>query len=191
MPRTTPDWEPEKNFIGFLDETGLLDPDSESADMLVDHLGAIEKQFRHNMADASRYSFGKRLWTTATAEGVRLDDRASVESFMADFNALSQAPQAPALMSGPDQGATGSSHRGRGARVRSGARAGGPKGHAVQNPQLGVPGRTCTTTRFLFTSGPDQARPSELNSPDLVRGKHQLPHRLKVLVYGFGESNDS
>jgi hypothetical protein len=79
--------EEAKAFIGFLDETGLLDPDSESADVLVDHLDTIEEQFRHNMADSSRYSFGKRLWTTALAEGVRLDDRASVESFMADFNA--------------------------------------------------------------------------------------------------------
>jgi hypothetical protein len=70
-----------------LDETGLLDPDSEPADVLVDHLDAMEKQFRHNMADASRYSFGKRLWTTAQAEGVRLEDQASVEAFMADFNA--------------------------------------------------------------------------------------------------------
>ena len=70
-----------------MDETGLLDPDSDPADVLVDHLDAIDKQFRHNMADASRYSFGKRLWTTAQAEGVRLDDRASVEAFMADFNA--------------------------------------------------------------------------------------------------------
>ncbi len=76
-----------KNFIGFLDETGLLDPDSESADVLVDHLDAIEKQFRHNMADVSRYSFGKRLWTTAQAEGVRMDDQASLNAFIADFNA--------------------------------------------------------------------------------------------------------
>ena len=79
--------EEAKAFISFLDETGLLDPDSEPADVLVDHLDAIEKQFRHNMADASRYSFGKRLWTTTLAEGVRMDDRASVEAFMADFNA--------------------------------------------------------------------------------------------------------
>jgi hypothetical protein len=79
--------EEAKNFIGFLDETGLLDPDSESADVLVDHLEAIEMQFRRNMADASRYSFGKRLWTTAMAEGVRPDDPASVEAFIADFNA--------------------------------------------------------------------------------------------------------
>ena len=70
-----------------MDETGLLDSESEPADVLVDHLDTIEKQFRLNMADASRYSFGKRLWTTAQAEGVRLDDRVSVEAFMADFNA--------------------------------------------------------------------------------------------------------
>ena len=75
-----------KTFIGFLDETGLLDPDSEPADVLVDHLEAIEKQFRHNMADASRYSFGKRRWMTAEAEGVRLDDQASVNAFITDFN---------------------------------------------------------------------------------------------------------
>jgi hypothetical protein len=79
--------EEAKDFIRFLDETGLLVPDSEPADALVGHLDAIEGQFRHNMADASRYSFGKRLWMSAQAEGVRLDDRASVEAFMADFNA--------------------------------------------------------------------------------------------------------
>jgi len=76
-----------KAFISFLDETALLDPDSEPADVLVEHLEAIEGQFRHNMTDASRYSFGKRLWMTAQAEGVRMDDQASVEAFIADFNA--------------------------------------------------------------------------------------------------------
>jgi hypothetical protein len=79
--------EEAKAFISFLDESGLLDVDSEPADVLLNHLDAIEQQFRHNMADASRYSFGKRLWMTAQAEGVRIDDRASVEAFIADFNA--------------------------------------------------------------------------------------------------------
>ena len=79
--------EEAKAFMTFLDETGLLAPDSEPADVLLEHLDAIEEQFRHNMADVSRYSFGKRLWTSAQAEGVRLDDQASVEAFMADFNA--------------------------------------------------------------------------------------------------------
>lgn len=78
--------EEAKTFISFLDETGLLDSDSEPADVLVEHLDTIEQQFRHNMADASRYSFGKRMWMTAQAEGVRIDDRASVDAFIADFN---------------------------------------------------------------------------------------------------------
>jgi hypothetical protein len=78
--------EEAKNFIGFLDETGLLDPDSDPADVLVDHLDTMGKQFAHNMADVSRYSFGKRLWTRAQAEGVRMDDQASLNAFIADFN---------------------------------------------------------------------------------------------------------
>ena len=79
--------EEARAFIGFLDETGLLDSHSDPVDVLVDHLDAIGEQFRHNMADASRYSFGKRLWTTAQAEGVRMDDQASLNAFIADFNA--------------------------------------------------------------------------------------------------------
>ena len=75
-----------KTFIGFLNETGLLDPDSEPAGVLIDHLDTIEERFRHNMADASRYSFGKRMWMTAQSEGVHLDDRASVDAFITDFN---------------------------------------------------------------------------------------------------------
>jgi len=94
--------EEAKAFVTFLDETGLLAPDSEPAHVLVDHLGAIEGQFRHNMADASRYSFGKRLWTSAQAEGVRLDDQASVEAFMAEFNARPRAEREAILGRGPD-----------------------------------------------------------------------------------------
>jgi hypothetical protein len=101
--------EEAKNFIGFLDETGLLDPDSESADALVDHLEAIEKQFRLNMADVSRYSFGKRLWTTAQTEGVRMDDQASLNAFIADFNARPMAERDAILGPGlpPRPAATG------------------------------------------------------------------------------------
>ncbi len=83
--------EEAKAFISFLDETALLDPESDPADVLVDHLEAMDDRFRKNMADTSRYSFGKRLWTSAQAEGVRMDDRASVEAFMADFNARPRA----------------------------------------------------------------------------------------------------
>jgi hypothetical protein len=79
--------EEAKSFISFLDQTGHLDAESDPADILLDHLDAIAAQFRCNMSDPSRYSFGKRLWTTAQAEGVRIDDRASVEAFIRDFNA--------------------------------------------------------------------------------------------------------
>jgi hypothetical protein len=91
-----------KAFVSFLDETGLLAADSDPAPVLRDHLDAIEGQFRSNMTDASRYSFGKRLWTSAQAEGVRLDDRASVEAFMADFNARPRAEREAILGRGPD-----------------------------------------------------------------------------------------
>jgi hypothetical protein len=80
-----------KAFITFLSQTGLLDEQSESAKALVDHLEQIEERFRANMADPSRYSFGKRLWTAAAAEGVRPDDPGAVEAFMARFNARPRA----------------------------------------------------------------------------------------------------
>jgi len=74
-------------FLTFLSETGLLDKDSEPAEALLEHLSAIEGKFRANMADTSRYSFGKRLWSQAAAEGVRPDDPEAVEAFIARFNA--------------------------------------------------------------------------------------------------------
>jgi hypothetical protein len=43
------------------------------------------------MADVSRFSPGKRLWSAAIAEGVQLDDEVAVQSFMASFNARSRA----------------------------------------------------------------------------------------------------
>jgi hypothetical protein len=93
--------EEAKAFVTFLGETGLLAADSDPADVLVEHLEAVEGQFRHNMADVSRYSFGKRLWLNAQAEGVRLDDQASVEAFMADFNARPRAEREAILGRGP------------------------------------------------------------------------------------------
>jgi hypothetical protein len=79
--------EEAKQFITFLAETDLLDPDSDPSDVLLAHLDTIEGQFRINMTDPSLYSFGKRLWSTARAEGVRMDDQASVNAFITNFNA--------------------------------------------------------------------------------------------------------
>ncbi len=75
-----------KAFITFLAETGLLDPTSDPADVLLEHLDGMDGPFRKNMADTSRYSFGKRLWSTAMSEGVQLDDEQAVNAFMQDFN---------------------------------------------------------------------------------------------------------
>jgi hypothetical protein len=88
-------------FLTFLAETDLLDADSEPIDVLLGHLEVIEPHFRRNMADPSLFSFGKHLWTTATAEGVRLDDPDAVEAFMADFNARPRAEREAVLGRGP------------------------------------------------------------------------------------------
>jgi hypothetical protein len=88
-------------FLTFLAETDLLDVDSDPIDVLLGHLDLVEPHFRRNMADPSLFSFGKRLWTTATAEGVRLDDPEAVEAFMADFNARPRSEREEVLGRGP------------------------------------------------------------------------------------------
>jgi hypothetical protein len=80
-----------KTFITFLAETGLLDEESESAEVLCDFLDEIAPEFRAHMADSSRYSFGKRLWTEAASEGVSPDNPAAVEAFMDRFNSRPRA----------------------------------------------------------------------------------------------------
>ncbi len=88
-------------FLVFLAETDLLDADSEPIDVLLGHLEVIEPYFRRNMADPSLFSVGKRIWTTATAEGVRLDDPEAVQAFMADFNARPLAERDAVFGRGP------------------------------------------------------------------------------------------
>ena len=80
-----------KAFLAFLDEAALLDSESDDPRVLADHIDAIAPLFRTNMADVSRFSPGKRLWSAAISEGVQLDDEAAVQSFMASFNARSRA----------------------------------------------------------------------------------------------------
>jgi hypothetical protein len=80
-----------KAFLSFLAETDLLDEESESLEVLCDFLDEIAPEFRESMADSSRYSFGKRLWTEAAGEGVSPGDPAAVEAFMARFNSRTRA----------------------------------------------------------------------------------------------------
>ena len=100
-----------KTFITFLSETELLDEESESPEVLCDFLDEIAPEFRANMADTSRYSFGKRLWTEAASEGVSPDDPAAVEAFMGRFNSRPRSERDAILgrgvMSGGRRVATG------------------------------------------------------------------------------------
>jgi hypothetical protein len=74
-------------FIGFLADTGLLDPASEDPDVLCAHLDQVPGRFRGRMADASRYSPGKRFWLAAAAAGVTPDDEGAVSAFIEQLNA--------------------------------------------------------------------------------------------------------
>lgn len=98
-----------RTFVSFLSETALLDEESEPADVLLDHLGRIAGRFRANMADRSRYSFGKRLMTEAAAEGVGGGDQAAMDAFIERFNARPRAERDAVLGGGlrPGPRATG------------------------------------------------------------------------------------
>jgi hypothetical protein len=73
-------------FIGFLTDTGLLDPQSEDPQVLCAHLDGLDAVFRQRMADRARYSPGKRFWLAAKAAGVRPDDEQAVAAFIEQFN---------------------------------------------------------------------------------------------------------
>ena len=73
-------------FIGFLDDTGLLDPGSDEPHLLHAHLDQLEARFLRCMADQSRYSPGKRFWLAAATAGVQPDDEQAVSKFIETFN---------------------------------------------------------------------------------------------------------
>ncbi len=90
-------------FVRFLADTGLLDPASEDPEVLCDHLEQIGPRFHRHMADASRYSMGKRVLMEATVRGVRLDDREAMQDFIQAFNASPLAERETVLgpLAGP------------------------------------------------------------------------------------------
>jgi hypothetical protein len=88
-------------FLRFLKrEIPGHDPPLESLAELTERLSP---QFFAAMGDESNWSFGKRMWATASAEGVDLADQASMERFIADFNERSLAERDAIL--GPLPGA--------------------------------------------------------------------------------------
>jgi len=75
-------------FVQFLADTGLLDSASDDPLALCAHLDGLGPRLRRNMADPSRYSWGKRFWLAAAAAGVRPDNPAAVEAYIDHFNSL-------------------------------------------------------------------------------------------------------
>jgi hypothetical protein len=73
-------------FIGFLTDTGLLDPASDDPKTLCAHLDQLEPRFRRRMADPSRYSPGKRFLLAAKATGITPDDEQGLAAFIEQFN---------------------------------------------------------------------------------------------------------
>ncbi|MCU4183854.1 hypothetical protein K6U06_05740 [Acidiferrimicrobium sp. IK] len=98
-------------FVRFLADTGLLDPASEDPEVLYDHLEQIGPRFHLHMADAVRYSMGKRVLMEATARGVRLDDWEAMQDFIQAFNASPLAEReavlGPPARPVPAKGGTG------------------------------------------------------------------------------------
>jgi hypothetical protein len=92
-----------KAFVTFLSATALLDEESEPAEVLLGHLSGIEGQFRSNMADPSLYSFGKRLWAEAAAEGVRPGDTEAAMAFIERFNERPRAERDAVLGGRPER----------------------------------------------------------------------------------------
>ncbi|HWG73353.1 MAG TPA: hypothetical protein VG184_04790 [Acidimicrobiales bacterium] len=90
-------------FIEFLADTDLLDPASDDRQVLVDHVGGLGPPFRRRMADRSLYSPGKRLWTAALEEGVKLDDQDAVSAFIGRFNSRART-QRQSLLGKPAAG---------------------------------------------------------------------------------------
>ena len=91
-------------FMQFLGDTGLLDSASDDPKVLCSHLDSLGPRLRRNMADTSRYSWGKRFWLAAAAAGVRPDDQAAVEAYIDSFNSL-PLPEREAML-GPTPSAT-------------------------------------------------------------------------------------
>lgn len=90
-----------RTFISFLAEAGHLDPQSDDPVVLDRHLERLAGRFRRRMADARRYSSGKRLWLAMKAEGIRPDDERAVEAWSERFNARPLAERVALLGSPP------------------------------------------------------------------------------------------
>jgi len=57
-----------------------------SLEVLAEFVGRLTSRFLAAMNDEDNWSFGKRIWSTATAEGVDLADQSAMEGWLKQFN---------------------------------------------------------------------------------------------------------
>jgi Plasmid pRiA4b ORF-3-like protein len=72
-------------FLGFLDQTGLLDPGSDRLQTLEATLDWIAPRFAEAMGDTSRFGPAKAMLSAMQAAGVDLQDTDTVDRFLSDF----------------------------------------------------------------------------------------------------------
>ena len=77
-------------LLEFLDEQGLLAPDSDPLPRLLARLEALRGPFLEALGDSTRYGLGKSLFGAMMADGVDLDDDAAVGGWVEDFHAGSR-----------------------------------------------------------------------------------------------------
>jgi hypothetical protein len=76
-------------FLRFL--SGRRSGHSPPLDVLAEYVEQSASRFAAAMNDQDNWSFGKRMWATALAEGVDLTDERAIGRWMDDFNARSLA----------------------------------------------------------------------------------------------------
>ena len=77
-------------FAAFLRFLGTRQPDhSPSFEVLAEYVERSASRFISAMNDEDNWSFGKRMWSTAMAEGVDLSDEDAIGRWMGDFNSRS------------------------------------------------------------------------------------------------------
>src|SRR6266498_1987359 len=82
LPRVIPN---ARAFMLFLDEAGLMDPESDRYGTLDATLDWIAPRFEEAMRDVSKFSPAKAAVSAMLAEGVDVDDARAVDEFLSEF----------------------------------------------------------------------------------------------------------
>ncbi len=74
-------------FAAFLESEALLAPGSSSAAALAHAAEGVSDEFVRAMGDPSKFGLAKSIWAAASADGVDLSDPATMQKWVAEFNA--------------------------------------------------------------------------------------------------------